>query len=260
MRTPKVSKLSDYIDEYMKNRGSSSSKEIKSFSSWNTENGDTSLVEADRALVDARSELLRSQSGYGKNAEALASRGLMGSGYAKYLDSLALERYGEARAYVDTHKLALDSAAVKGYAEYLDEMQKQRRVIYYNAERELLKLTTPDYETAYARAVELGLTPDEATELATNTTARIRQKLMSSASKTVIENALTENQAREYALSIGLSALDADELARLAAKINEKADFIVGEEEPEEKISEKESYILPGYSDFIKKNIIAQLK
>ena len=84
--------LEDFIEKYSK-----TAKPKKSYSDWIRERGDTSELDYSNTIKEAQREYDRAGAGYGRQGEALSQSGLLGSGYAAYLDANAYSEFQNAK-------------------------------------------------------------------------------------------------------------------------------------------------------------------
>ena len=77
-----------------------------------------------------------------------------------------------------------------------------------------------DYGDAYELAISKGLGVAAADLAAQTASGTVRKKVRENALKTIIGQKFGKKQAKEYALALGLSEEEADELASYADKIN----------------------------------------
>ena len=108
----------------------------------------------------------------------------------------------------------------KGYGEYIEKLEREARDIYENTVASITKAGIMDYEDAYAYAIGAGLTEENAALAAKSAGVAVRKQIWNNAVKTVIEKSYNEKQAREYALLLGLSEEEANELGKYADQIN----------------------------------------
>ena len=80
-----------------------------------------------------------------------------------------------------------------------------------------------NYDTAYLYAISAGLPSSDARAAASAATEANKQDLKRKISKTIVSKSLTSLQAKEYALSLGFSLEEAEEIAKYADSINSSA-------------------------------------
>ena len=86
------------------------------------------------------------------------------------------------------------------------------------------------YDEAYDYAIKKGLDESTASELAKTTTDAIRTAAQNKVIDAIISRYMTENQAKQYALKLGLSEEDAKVLAEFAFTVNQSTSDIVNED------------------------------
>ena len=280
------STIEKFIKNYLRNKRISEGD--KGYEAWLRKNGVDPTLKLSDSTADAYGEEALLSSDHSSVKETLADRGLLKSGYAKYLDasikgareekvnkaidsylsSDAKNRsaYSEERARLEEIRIAeekkaeeerlkaeqkakeeaekaeqkakeeaikaaekLKEEAAKKEEEREKAIQKKNDAIYKEAKRALESSQIIDYDKAYAKALEFGLDEDSASSLAKTTTETARSAAINKVTTAIISRALTMNQTREYALSLGLSKEDADSLAELAFKTNESVGDIVSQ-------------------------------
>ena len=211
--------LEEFVENYIQNRAKASSKE--SYADWIISHGGSpEKIYAD-SMREIAADYAVARSQHGANAEGLARLGLSASGYSDYINGKAYSEMqkskSDARALYA--KAASDNAA--SYKEYLSEYAKKESQGYEKVVEELTERGVIDYDTAYNYAVGAGLGEDIAKAAAKTASDLGRAKLKKSIVNTVMSQQLTSSQAKEYALQLGLSETEADEIARYAANANE---------------------------------------
>lgn len=217
--TDKSKTLEEFVENYIKNKAASSTKE--SYVDWLASNG----VAADKIYSDSikaiNADYMKARSEYGANAEKLAGLGLTSSGYSDYLRGKAYSEMQRGKAAARDSYAQAARQNDRGYQEYLQKYAESESQSYEKIIGEITEKGIIDYTTAYNYAVGAGLGNDMAMAAAKTASDISRAKLKESITKTVLYQKLTADQAMEYALLLGLSDVDAKEIAIYAAKANE---------------------------------------
>lgn len=211
--------LEEFVENYIQNKAKASTKE--SYADWIlTHGGGADRIYAD-SMRDIAADYAVARSQHGANAERLAKLGLSASGYSDYLSGKAYSEMQKSKS--DARELyakaASDNAA--GYQEYLKEYAEKENKSYERIVNELTERGIIDYDTAYNYAVGAGLGDDMAKTAAKTASDVSRAKLKKSIVNTVMEQQLTSSQAKQYALQLGLSEAEAEEIAKYATSANE---------------------------------------
>ena len=115
-----------------------------------------------------------------------------------------------------------ESAAKKSY-------QKIKEQLIKNTESDLKELGVINYDEAYEYALKAGLDETNAASISKSVTDVERNAAMTKVTNTIISKYLTMNQAKEYALALGLSEEDAQKLGEFAFRTNESVGDIVSQ-------------------------------
>lgn len=214
--------LEDFIKDYLTDR--SKALGAKGYAKWISEYTKSPTADRAEAVSLADTSYKTSLSGYGKGAERLANIGLAGSGYAKYLDTVAKERQKSALGSAALAEEKSVARGMKDYEDYLDGVESERLKLYEKAVRSIQSDNLATYGAAYERALTFGLDEESAkraaTEASNGVKATLKQKLLTE----IATKRLTSEATRAYALTIGLDQEVADELAEYAHKLNESVE------------------------------------
>ena len=214
-------KKSKTLEEFVKNSLKKKSKRIKtkSFSSWLAERkAGTSLDDAMRSAAQKQRTAL---STYGTRAERLRELELADSGYARYLTARAnkeLKATENATRVQANDKIA---DALRGYSNYVSSLEEAEGKLFDKTVKKITELGAINYEEAYKAAIAAGLSEDRAKEAARSGTDILINKVKADIAHDIVAKQLTERETYNYALSLGLSSVDARILAEYARKINE---------------------------------------
>lgn len=232
-----VKSLEDFIKTYVTNKILSESKE--SYASWLKKNGVNSEAIYEKDLANAETEYAKSKSEYGSRAEKLSSIGLSSGGYSDYLNGKAYEQMQKskesakerylnnerenAKGY-DNYSKAYDESrysAMKDYVTTLTDMNEKQSSLYTSVIKDVSVAGITDYDTALIYAKNAGLDEEYAASAAKTATEEAKRERNSRIMETVISRNMTESQARQYALSLGLNSDEAEKIAIYARNIND---------------------------------------
>ena len=137
----------------------------------------------------------------------------------------------EEKAREEAKKAAekLASQAAKEESAAMKSYQKVKEQLIKNTESDLKELGIINYDEAYEYALKAGLDETNATSIAKSVTDVARNAAMTKVTNTIISKYLTMNQAKEYALALGLSEEDAQRLGEFAFRTNESVGDIVSQ-------------------------------
>ncbi len=173
------------------------------------------------------------------------------SGYEKEIRRIEAERLAEEKkaaelqakedAKKEAERIKKENEAIKQAEKLAEQAKKEKEEnqkayekamneIYKKVEAEFKSSGIVDYEKAYAYARNSGLGEEDAKHLAKTYTDSARNSKINKVASAIISKKLTKNQAKEYALTLGLSQEDANLLAEFAFKTNESASDIVSDE------------------------------
>ena len=209
------------------------------------------LLKFSEAVSRAITENKKSDTGYGDIAESLASAGLSESGYADYLKERGNKALIKDLSAAENEKELSEARDDVHYREELQRLENERleaekkeqeRLEKEAKEIEKLKKTVAsfasansvvDFEILYDYAISLGLSEDDAKAVSESSVASIKEKIRTNniekTRKVIISERLTKPQAYSYAISLGLSEEDAMALSEFAYKMNQDAEYIVGQ-------------------------------
>ena len=221
--------LEDFIKTYIQNVKVSSSPE--SYSEWLKSYGIDSRGALDKSLKDISSDYEKAKSSFGANAEGLASLGLAGSGYSDYLSGKAYQVMQNRKTGAYEKFSESEKSNRNGYRDYIEgkakeltekveketELENER---YYKTISDIIDAGISNLDDAYSFAIESGLSEEKANAVAKTATDAIRKKTTDDALGYIISHGFDKDQAKQYALALGLSNSDAALLAHYAEKIN----------------------------------------
>ena len=167
----------------------------------------------------ARQTLDKSASTYGSTAEALASSGLTGSGYASYLNKKAEGAYQKAEGEIALAKQTEENKRIASYEKYLEGIRKEQQSVYGQIHRSILSSKTTNYENAMKIARIYGLTDEEAKASVESAIAlNIETKKQAIVDK-IRSNRTSGERAVYYAQEAGLPEEVAEELREFAESL-----------------------------------------
>lgn len=210
--------LEDFVKSYIQNKEYSSSKE--DYRSWLSQNGiDSAKIYAD-SIRDITGDYKQAKSEYGSLAESLSELGLTASGYSDYLNGKAYSEMQKRKEGARAKYAENERKNRQGYSEYISGAAKKDYSNYTDVVNSISNAGILDYEEAYNFALQEGLSESSAELAAITANDMVKRKRRENALKTIIGKSFGRTQAREYALAIGFSDAEAEELAEYAYKIN----------------------------------------
>lgn len=191
-------------------------------------------IKFSEAISRAVNERKLRDAGYGAEAERLASTGLSQSGYKDYLERRNNALFKNELDDALDEKISGEIKSAMKHAELENERAKNVILGMDKVVRFAYKNSITDFDELYNYALGVGLSEYNAKEAAENgvkkTSVRIRSNNIEKTRNAIVSKRLTKTQAYEYAISLGLSEEDALELSKLAYKINQDSDYIIGDE------------------------------
>lgn len=158
----------------------------------------------------------RASSDFGARGESLGTNGLLGSGYAAYLDGNAYAELQRGRQSAkETVQKALSEGSAR-YATYLSEQAKVRADKLRQVKNDILDQNITDPDAAFAYAESQGLSREEAdavSQAGINLTQEAhQQKLMN----LIIEKGLDADRAIALGIYYGLPRHRIDQIVHFA--------------------------------------------
>ena len=212
--------LESFVKTYLKN------KKISDYEGWLAAYGKDAESAYGEATRAADSRYAASRAEYGARAVSLASRGLSGSGYSDYLNTVAYAEHARAKENALLQKQKTESENQRGYLAYLEAQaalddteqsaEEKRRTEAFD---DLLKKGISDKGAAVTYLTERGFDEQTASDIANSAIKVYRGS--DSYRKYVTEQAISNQffyaDAYRYALLQGLSPAMADEVAKIAS-------------------------------------------
>ena len=215
--------LEDFVKNYVQSKASSETNE--EYRKWLKNNGVNSELIYDASIKDITGDYAKAKSEHGSLAESLGRLGLTASGYSDYLSGKAYSEMQKRKAGARDAYLKNESENRKGYADYVAIKAKAESNTYADAVKEISDAGIINYDEAYKLAVGKGL-PSDIAELAAKVGSdSVRKKTRENVLKVIISQGFSQKQAQQYALALGLSKEDAEELADYANKINRESHY-----------------------------------
>lgn len=191
-------------------------KEKKSYSEWVRDSGILSSEIYDSAVREAQNSYRFANAGYGKSGESLYSHGLSGGGYSDYLSAKAYQTMQKSKKDAMSDYLKNERENRRGYSEYVEALEKSESKLYSDLVDAIVKREITSFEDAYSYASDRGLSEERATSAANEALKLSISNIKKEISKLIVNKKLSEKEARSYALFMGLSEEDAEELAKYA--------------------------------------------
>ena len=213
------STIEKFIKNYINNKTISESKE--GYAAWLRKNGASPLSDFSESVSDASADYERLTSEHGSNAERLAEKGLLNSGYAKYLgDAMKGKRNSDFENAISEY-LEADSKNKVGYENELERLEEIRIAEEKKAEEERLKAEEKAKKEALAEEKKAAEKAEkEKAELLKNEKTQ-KEKKYNDAKKGLEKSGIINyERAYSFALEMGL---DEDQAAYLAKSTTEVA-------------------------------------
>jgi len=184
----------------------------KNFESWLLENN-IHLSDAKDAVVTATTSSSFTSPTYGTKAKELSSGGLLSSGYADYLKSLAARGDDESkRVAAGKIKIANDKTR-EGYADYIRRYNENQEKLQQSYILDIVEKGLFDIDEAYKIALISGLSKERALYSAAKGIAASKNAAIKKAISYAKERGYTHEGAKKYAISLGLDENSANRVA-----------------------------------------------
>ncbi len=176
------------------------------------------------------SEAKREETNYGSLAERLADSGLTRSGYADYIDTRvknkakkSLESSLRKKEQMDKEIDLSNQTFAKEEAEHIQKIKNE--VLLYADKNKV-----NEFNALFEYGINIGLSSNDAKQIAEEISEKAKQELrlknIEKTRNTILSRRFTKAQAYEYAISLGLSQEDAEELGNFAYKMNQDPNSI----------------------------------
>lgn len=211
--------LEDFIKNYKKTE-----KKPKSYSEWLNEQGNQ--PDFSDEIAEAQKEYDRKKASYGKRGEALSSRGLLGSGYAAYLDANAYSELQSTRRGIDEKRDLHELQKRKGYADYLSRENEKTEALGEKVLKNIIEYKAGDSSAAHLLGLMAGLDPESAKAIAEagSSVVKYTEGIMDSEQKRAIlyqtiDRRLSGNEAFAFAIACGMNEDDAQKIVDATDKL-----------------------------------------
>ncbi len=228
MSTPRDSKLTDeeLLGQLLETYEASRGKGSQSYRDYMRTRGQNPAAVYDTAMAEAYRLYDHAKAGYGVDGEQLAAGG-GASGYAAYLNALRNTRLAERQKDAANAQREAVHANESGYASYLKSLSEKLRTTVNGMRDQQIR----QYNDAYAYTLAAGFDSDTA-HLAAELVGKMEAKPLSDADKNtrirllreMVDLCLPRDAAYNYALSCGMSAEAATELADMCTSVLEGRD------------------------------------
>ena len=215
-----MASLQSYLKDYLKNQ------KISDYEGWVSLYGKDAKREYGEAKRAAENRYAASLAEYGERAASLAARGLTGSGYSDYLNTVALTERARATENALANKKKTEIENQKGYLSYLQSASEPVETTSAEtaALNELLKREISDKTSAVTfLTTARGFDKETANRIADQAITIYRGS--DSYRKYVTSQAVSQGylyeDAYKFALLQGLSPAMADEIAKIST-------FVIG--------------------------------
>lgn len=221
----KTAKLEDFIKTYVENKRISSSPQ--SYSDWLKSYGVDSSRILNEAFSDIETDYERAKSIYGTNAERLSAIGLTSSGYSDYLSGNAYATMQKRKTGAFKQYSENEEKNRSGFLDYVEGVIKEHENAlkaendrFYKTVNGIMNAGIRDAKEAYNFAIEAGLSEEKAVAAAKTASEIGHRRLAEDTLSYIIGHGFNKTQAREYALAVGLSEKEAEDIAKYADSIN----------------------------------------
>ena len=214
----KNSSLEEFLDNYIARKTIKNEK--KSYGDWIRARGVNSAKEYGDKLKSITESYISSASGTGSGSERISSLGLKGSGYERYLKSRAEETFADEKERALSDYAKSDAENRFGYESYLAKLTKDENKSFESVVKNIGASGIMNFEDAYRYAVSAGLSKEAAASAAKSGSEIAHKNLRDTVIKAIINKSLGGTQTKKFALGLGLSPEEAEELAEYARSVN----------------------------------------
>lgn len=186
------------------------SNEAKSYFEYVSESGKDSLYGYYDKAREAKTALRLNDADYGASAASLLSAGLSNSGYRDYLKSRADRSYRESLGIAEEAKKTDEYKNRSGYEKYLSDYDSVQKKISDSLIESIGKGNDFDFNRAYSKAVEAGLSDTMARITANRAILLAKNNTYLGAVAFAKANNLSAKKAKAYAKFLGLSEIYAE--------------------------------------------------
>lgn len=158
---------------------------------------------------------------YGKISEAEAGKGLLGSGYERFLSAKAKENAKGAIADIESERIADGKRLYSSYQSYLNSYENRQKSIKQGLIDKLSNSNIINPVSIYEHALESGLSKESAEETIGAVTAAVKMKLRATIIEKMYEKQITAKTVANYVRSLGFDEATISELYLMAKDIEE---------------------------------------
>lgn len=184
----------------------------KDYESWLLENNNT-LADAKDAAMNAAASSSFTSPTYGTKAKELSTGGLLSSGYADYLKSLAARSDNESKRVAQGKIKIANDKTREGYSDYIKRYNAQQEKIQQSYILDIIERGLFDIEQAYKIALISGLSKERALYSAAKGITASKNEAIKKAISYAKERGYTHEGAKKYAIGLGLDEKSADRVA-----------------------------------------------
>lgn len=197
----------------------------QSYESWLNAEGSRKDEDFADALSLHNAALKLSAPGYGALGRRLSENGLTRSGYADYIRNDARDKIS-AMSESAEHERYLDAYGdIKGYEKYVSEYKQRQGSIMSDVTELIYNKHVFDIETAFAIAMDAGLSEENALTVSAAATKEAKHKVREEAILYAKENKLSAREVRQYAQSLGLDEKSIAYILEKLALKNSSSDY-----------------------------------
>ena len=176
----------------------------KDYESWLNSEGGYVASDFEDAVADVKAQKQRAVLSYGTVGRDLSKSGLDNSGYADYLKSSQSAEYDRLYSKATNAKYLGEYADRSGYEKYVADYDKTQLKLRDDVTSEIYEKRIFDLDTAYAIAMDAGLSEENALDLIGTATAEAKSKTCNHVISYARSRKMSASQARSYAKSLGL--------------------------------------------------------
>ena len=175
-----------------------------SYESWLNSEGSRKKESFTDTISSGIALLKLSNPTYGALGGKLSERGLSKSGYADYIRNGGMRKLYDLSKSADHERYLNEYGDIKGYEKYVKDYGERQNSIMSDVSELIYKKRIFDIETAFAIAMDSGLSEENALTVSAMATKTAKQKTRDEALLFVNSEGMDAKQARDYAKSLGL--------------------------------------------------------
>ena len=193
--------LSDKQKEY---RDIAKKNKKRNYESWLNSQSISSSDDYTDTIADIKAQDRRSSLTYGALGQDLSESGLDASGYADYIRRSKKADYQKLYEKAQYDKYIGNFEGKQGYEKYLSDYNAQQEKLRSDVTETIYSKRIFDLETAYAIAMDAGLSEENALDIITTATREAKNKTCNHVISYARKEQMSASQARAYATSLGL--------------------------------------------------------